>query len=163
MARRIKIGDIIEIKTKKGLFYAQYTHYDEEYGELIQVKKHIYSKRPKNISQIVQDENRIIAFIPLSFAVNSTDIFMVIGNMPIPDKYKPFPVFKCAGYVDRKGVVKQWKFWDGDNTWPDYWVNELSEDEISFPRAGIWTYPLLVDRLESDWTEEKHCLDMMKR
>ena len=34
---RLKIGDIVEIKTGKGLVYAQYTHKHQQYGALLRV------------------------------------------------------------------------------------------------------------------------------
>ena len=153
MPRRVKIGDIIEIKTKKGLFYAQYTHYDEECGELIQVKKGSHKQRPSNFEKIVNKESTIITFIPLNICI-CRKIFEVVDNLPVPLRFQAFPTFLLCGHIDRKGKVKQWLFWDGEKTWPETWVTELTDEQKKLPIQEIWNDTLLIEQLESGWTPE---------
>ena len=54
MAKKIKIGDIIEIKTEKGLVYAQYTHLNSLMGNLIRVFTGFYETRPENFDNIIK-------------------------------------------------------------------------------------------------------------
>ena len=65
MARRIKIGDIIEIKTDKGLVYAQYTHKNSLMGNLIRVFTGFYKERPISFEGIVNGDIRFMTFFPL--------------------------------------------------------------------------------------------------
>ena len=150
---RVKIGDIIEIKTKTGLFYAQYTHRDPEYVELIQVAKVRFDKRPDSLEDIVNAETGIITFFPVNIAVHRK-IFPVIGNIPVPKKRQQFPLFRVAGFPDKKGKVKQWWFWNGDEAWPEVPVKKLTDEQKRLPIEGIWNDTLLIERLESDWAPE---------
>ena len=71
---RVRIGDIIEIPTRIGLFYAQYTHDDPDYGELIQVTRHSYKRRPRKLEQILDSSIGIIVFLPSQCRCASKDI-----------------------------------------------------------------------------------------
>lgn len=152
---RIKIGDVIEIQTTKGYFYAQYTHKDPTYGALIQVNRNPFRERPRDIEDAVLDEVGIVTFFPLSLAIHR-NIFARIGNVPVPDGRQEFPVFRICGGIDRNGKVKQWKFWDGQNTWPDQWLTELTDEEMELPIEGIWNDTLLIERLEAGWMPREY-------
>ena len=150
---KINIGDIIEIKTKIGFFYAQYTHKDDENGALIRVTKNCFDRRPSDLQEIVDAEVGIITFFPLSIAIHRK-IFPLIGNLPVPKQRQKFPVFRVRGHVDREGRVKQWKFWNGEKTWPDKWLTNLTEEQKKLNIAGIWNDTYLIERLEESWTPE---------
>lgn len=151
---RVRIGDIIEIPTRIGLFYAQYTHDDPDYGELIQVTKNSFGKRPRNLEEILDKRIGIIIFFPLNAAVHRK-IFDVIGNLPIPSHRSRFPVFRCPGGTDKEGNVKQWKFWDGRHLWPEIWLTQLTDKQKKLPIEGVWNDTLLIERLEEGWTPDK--------
>jgi len=151
----VKIGDIIEIETAKGFFYAQYTHKDKTYGDLIQVTKNSFPERPGDLEEVISDDVGIITFFPLNIAVRRK-IFSVIGNRPVPEKRRQFPLFRVRGYIDRSGTVRQWKFWDGQKTWPEQWLTELTDKEMELPIEGIWNDTLLIDRLETGWMPREY-------
>jgi len=151
---KVRIGDLIEIQTHKGLFYAQYTHDDPDYGELIQVCKTCFRKRPNLIDIAIEDVG-IITFFPLNAAIRM-EIFTVIGNIDVPEELRAFPVFRVRGYMDKHGTVKQWKFWNGKNTWPIAWLTELTEEQKKLPIRGSWNDTLLIERLQEGWTPEQY-------
>lgn len=62
---KIKFGDIIEIPTKRGYAYAQYTHKDKMMGALIRVFKGFYSNRPKDFTEVVRQPIQFSTFFPL--------------------------------------------------------------------------------------------------
>ncbi|ULR42757.1 hypothetical protein [Rhizobium sp. K102] len=53
MGKRIKIGDVIQILTSKGVSYAQVTHKHLRYGHLLRVFDGFYADRLDNFSEVV--------------------------------------------------------------------------------------------------------------
>ena len=151
MMAKVKIGDIIEVKTNIGYFYAQYTHQDSTHGALIQLTKNNFEKRPANLDDVANAEVGIITFFPLNIAVQR-QIFPVIGNAPISRNRQKFPVFRVRGDIDKERNVKQWRFWDGQNAWPDFWIKELNDEQKNLPIRCIWNDTLLIERLESGYS-----------
>jgi len=151
MAKRIHIGDIVEIPTAKGLRYAQFSHEHAQpprYGALIRVLPRFFQSRPGDFSELVRQPETFVTFFPLQAAVNRK-IFAVVGNCPVPDFAKPFPLFR-SGVVDpatRK--VKVWWLWDGEKEWK---VGDITLEQRKLPLRGIWNDTLLIERIESGWT-----------
>jgi len=70
MAKRLRIGDVVEIPARTGLFYAQYTHSNAEYGALIRVLEGAFTQRPKDIQSLGLSPTRYVLFCFLQSAVN---------------------------------------------------------------------------------------------
>jgi len=148
--RRVKIGDIIEITTSKGLAYAQYTHRHKQYSALIRVLEGLFESRPKDFATLVKQRHRFVTFVPLQAAVNR-EIFSIVGNEEVPEEAKEFPIFR-AGVIDQETMkVATWWLWDGEKEWR---IGELTPEQRSFPIASVWTPVALVQRIESGWTPE---------
>ncbi|MBQ9226348.1 MAG: hypothetical protein IJ177_09210 [Fibrobacter sp.] len=110
--KRPKIGDIIEIPTRSGFAYAQFTHKHSMYGALLRVHNTVYQTRQSlDVIQLVVSvrEPDFSVFFPLGAAVHR-GIVSIVGNAPIPEKQKPFPLFR-NGEVDpkTKKVETWWK------------------------------------------------------
>lgn len=147
---RLKIGDVIEIKTKIGLSYAQYAHKHKQYGALLRVFSDSYGSRPEGFAELVKSSPAFVCFFPLNAAVDQ-GIVSVVGNIDLPVEARAFPTFR-AGVVDpatRK--VSVWWLWDGEKEWR---VGELTAEQRRLPIRGVWNDTLLVERLESGWTPE---------
>jgi len=151
MAKRIKIGDIFEIPTKKGLAYAQYTHKEEQWGSLIRVLPGFHEKRPESFSALVTQKEQFVTFLPLQGVV-SRKIFEVIGNEPVPSHAASFPVFRGPGFIDREGRVQKWYLWDGQRETPI--GKDLSEGQKKLPILAVINDTLLIERIEQGWTPE---------
>ena len=150
MAKRIKIGDLVEVPTSRGLFYAQYTHSNPEYGTLIRVLDGVYSERPQDIHFLAQSPTRFVLFCFLQSAVNR-GAWKVIGNASVPGHSRQFPLFRSGLADPLTGVVKDWWLWDGNTAWR---VGSLHKEQFRLPERGIWTDALLIERLESGWNPE---------
>lgn len=81
MGKRIRIGDVVEIPTAKGLSYAQMTNKDKKWGALIRVLKGAFEARPQEevLAEISQSETVFVTFFPLQAAV-SRGVFEIVGN-----------------------------------------------------------------------------------
>lgn len=154
MPKRIKIGDVVEIKTKNGMAYAQFVYKHDrppKYGALIRVLPGNFSKRPASFSELVKKRERFVVFFPLGAAVNR-GLVTVVANEAIPEHAKKFPIFRVGGLRDQHGKVKSWSLWDGQRTWK---VGELTPAQRKLPISGIVNLTALVMRIDSDWTPEK--------
>ena len=147
--RRIKLGDIFEIATPKGLAYAQYTHKHKEFGELVRVFNGQHTVRPNDLRNVMA-EVQFLCFFPLQTAVNR-DLVTIAGNAPIPKEAAEFPTFR-SGIVDpTTGKVEQWWFWDGEKAWR---VGTLTPKQRKMPIRGIWNDTLIIERIVDGWTAE---------
>jgi hypothetical protein len=148
---RLKIGDIIEISTQKGLAYAQFTHKHRVFGELIRIIPGFWQRRPESFGAIADQAHVFVCFFPVSAAVNR-GIMEVVGNATVPKEAQRFPVFRDGIADPVTGKVAVWWLWDGENEWK---VGNLTSEQRKFPVSGVWNDTLLVERIESGWTPEK--------
>jgi hypothetical protein len=147
---KLKIGDIVEIPTSKGFSYAQYSHKHKQYGALLRVFWGSYNVRPCEFDEVVHGGVRFMCFFPLSAAIDM-GIFSVVGNFPLSEDAKKFPIFR-AGVVDpATGKVGVWWLWDGEREWP---ISELTAEQRKLSIRGVWNDTILVERIESGWTPE---------
>jgi hypothetical protein len=148
MAKKVRIGDVIEIPTAKGLSYAQFSHNHARYGALIRVMPGMSRSRPSNLAELIGGPDKFVTFFPLHAAV-SRGIFEVIVNCPVPDSAKLFPLFRTGVEDPMTRKVKAWWLWDGEKEWR---VGELTTEQRKLPLRGIWNDTLLVERVEAGWT-----------
>jgi hypothetical protein len=146
---RLKIGDIVEVPTGKGLAYVQFTHKHAKYGSLVRALEGFHSTRP-NVLDLVNRRTQFVTFLPLGVAV-SRHIFEIVGNLPVPEPDQAFPIFR-GGLIDpATKTVPVWWLWDGEREWR---VGQLNREQWKYPIRGIWNDTLLIERLESGWTSD---------
>lgn len=151
--KRPKIGDIVEIPTRNGFAYAQFTHKHRMFGALLRVYNAVYQiKQPLGVVQSVVDMQKpdFSCFYPLGAALNR-GIVSIIGNIPVPEKQKAFPLFRDGEINPKTKKVEIWWLWDGENEWP---VGELTDEQKRLPFREVWNDALLVERIETGWTPE---------
>ncbi len=149
------IGDIIEIKTRKGFAYAVFTHYKPKYGAVIRVFDRIFPSRPSDIQGIAHSPVQFITLFPLSAAV-SQGIFEIIGNIELPDSLASFPIFRTGIRNPSTGHVESWSLWDGDRSIK---VGKLKTDQYRLPLRGIWNDTILIERIDAGWRPETDAVD----
>ena len=151
MSKRVRIGDIIEIPTSRGLAYAQYGHKKEQWGALLRILPGFCAQRPEDFSQIANQEESFVVFFPLQAAI-SRGIFEVVAHQEIPQHARTFPLFRGAGFRDRQGRVQNWWLWDGVREWP---IGRQTDEQRKLPLCQVWNDTLLIERIEEGWTPEK--------
>ncbi|YCI01682.1 hypothetical protein M1D34_12170 [Ensifer sp. D2-11] len=152
MAKRAKIGDVIQILTSEGVAYAQFTHKHEEYGHLLAVFEGFHKERPSEFKQIVDVEPQFYAFFPLQSALNQ-NLVSVVANTPVSIGNQPFPMFRTCHYT-RDGAKVNWAVWDGEKS--ERLGRDLNEREKKYSLRGIISAPLLVERIEQGYRPETH-------
>lgn len=63
MTRVSGIGDIVEIRTPRGLAYAQYTHEPPQFGSLIRVLPGLYESRPSDPARLAREQHLWVTFL----------------------------------------------------------------------------------------------------
>lgn len=148
MSQRIRIGDIIEIPTKEGLAYAQYTHQHRQFGGLIRVFNRILQHRPHDLTELANSPVRFSTFLPVR-AATKRGIFKVVGHSVIASANQPFPTFR-DGVVDRDTrKVGVWWLWDGQREWK---VGTLTPDQKELPIREVLNDTMLISLIETGWT-----------
>lgn len=149
MAKKIKVGDVLQVLTSQGVAYAQVTHKHPEFGFLIRVFPGFYDTIPGDFSTVTNTKPQFSAFFVVQSAVNQ-GLLSVVANAPIPEEIKPFPVFRARS-GGAGGAI--W-LWDGSQE--SRLDRALSTEEQGYPTRGIISAPLLVDRIEKGYKAETH-------
>jgi hypothetical protein len=145
---------VIEIPTPKGLAYAQYTHKHDippRYGSLLRVLPGLFSHRPADFSELVNQPPAFTTFFPLGAACNR-GILHVVASEAIPPHSSPFPIFRNS-HRDKTGKrVGPWFLWDGQREWK---VETLTDQQLrDYPPLGTWNDTLLIERILAGWRHE---------
>lgn len=148
MRKGPRIGDVLEISTRRGLAYLQITHTDSLMGFLLRVIRGFFAERPTDLEAVINRPTQFVAFFPVVFALKE-GILSNVGNTAVPETERSFPVFRVAGAIDRGGRVLNWSLWDG-SSYED--IAELLPEQRTLPIKGVWNDTLLRERIESEYT-----------
>ncbi|HEV3079066.1 MAG TPA: hypothetical protein VGY66_04780 [Gemmataceae bacterium] len=149
--KRLVLGDVVEIALPGGKFaYAQYVfNYTKPpvWGTLLRVLKGIYPRRQKDVAELVDGEDQFPVFYPAARTL-SLGLITIIGNAPVPLRFKKLPLFRACNTNFKTGV-KTWWLWDGKR---ERYVGKLSPEHYDLPICQIIGHQLLVDRIASGWS-----------
>lgn len=152
MAKRVKIGDVVEVLTSKGLAYAQVTHIHSEehssYGPLLRIAPGFFTERPERFEELLWKEPVAMMFCALQAAIKS-GICEIVANVCVPEQAKSFPLFRASNDDPGADTPKNWWFWDGDRTWP---VGKITLEQRRMPLREIADGVLLRERIEAGWS-----------
>ena len=149
--RAPKPGDLIEMRTARGLAYAQVTHKVQLFGTLIRVLEPIVPERPSDLEAIARSRERFVTFFPVAAAVKR-EIVTLAGSASIPPHARKFPLLRQRGNVLADGVVADWWLFDGSRQWR---VGRLAPDQARLSIAEVVNDTLLRERIDSDWRPEQ--------
>lgn len=154
MKRKVpRIGDIVELQTKKGFAYAQYSHEHEEqprYGSVLRVLPGFFSDTPADLPRLVSQAELFSVLVPLKASLRESAL-KVVGSVPVPEMSRPFPTFRSGVSDPPDSAVKVWFLWNGGNRER---IGELGRGQRSLSILEIVTPALLAKRLEEGWTPE---------
>jgi hypothetical protein len=150
MAKKCKIGDVIEIPIRHGLAYAQFSHLHPRYNALLRVLPGKFKSRPSDMMELVGAKEMFVTFFPLQAALNQ-GIVHFVTNLPVPRVATAFPLFRTGVEDPKTGRVKDWWLWDGEKEWK---VGHINAEQRKLPLRGIWNDTLLIERIETDWTPQ---------
>ncbi|WP_082768034.1 hypothetical protein [Ectopseudomonas composti] len=149
MAKKVKLGDVLQILTSHGVAYAQVTHRHPEFGYLIRVFSGFYERIPSDFSTVVKSEVQFSAFFVVQSAVNQ-GLLSVVANVPVADNLQAFPTFRSRNGGSGGSI---WLWSGGDAIRLE---RDLSLEEQKHSTRGIISAPLLVERIENGYRAEAH-------
>lgn len=142
-----KPGEIIEVRTGRGLAYSQVVLRAPLFGTLIRVIDGFWDERPLEFAGVISRPEAFFTFFPVDAAVKRKLVARV-GSLPLPDWAQSFPLLRQRGDIRPDGSVRDWWLWDGNRKWR---VGELSGDQRTLSIAEVINDTLLVERLERGW------------
>lgn len=139
--KRVKVGDILELKAAKRFAYLHFLGRHPEYGDAVLVSPGL-GERPTPVTGEIFSSG-YVAFYPLSAAV-AQGLVEVVAHLPPPDLPKRLrrPGARSGRRVDTWIV-------EGDSG--EVVREKLSEEELQLPIAAIWNHELLVQRVAEGW------------
>ena len=150
--KRIKIGDLFEIQTAKGLVYGQFTHKNLEFGALFRIFSGFYPARPIDLTKVGLQPVQFSVFFPIQSAVNA-GLIVYCGHLEVTPENAIFPIFRSTSR-DKEGKrgSDNWWIWDGIQS--TYLGRSMTEEEKKYPTRSIISHPLLVERAENQYKAE---------
>ena len=138
--------------TSRGFAYAQVSHVHRtersSYGPLLRVLPGFFDQRPARFEDLVRQRPLSVMFCALTFALKD-GICEVVGNVPVPEEARAFPVFRTSNDPAADMSAKEWWFWDGEKSW---FVGSIGPEQRQMPVREIVPGVLLRDRLETGWS-----------
>lgn len=147
---RLKIGDVVEVKTSRGFSYLHYTHKHRQYGTLLRAFAGFHETRPSVLTELVTRPSAFQCFFPLGAAVDK-GIVSIVGNVEPSAAENNFPTFRAGVMNPATRTVEVWWLWDGQEEWK---VGDLTAEQRRLSIRGVWNDALLRERLESEWRPE---------
>ena len=137
-------GDIIEVRTDRGLVYVHMTHHHESYPPVIRLLAGLHKTRPDDLAALVSGEVRLTAMIPLDTALARLGLSHEKGGQAElqPAEHR-FPTFRMP-IRDHQGQVVYWWFWDGQGL---SHASELDEMQKTLPLREVMSSKQFLDEL----------------
>jgi hypothetical protein len=151
--KRPTLGDVIEIPLSGARrAYAQLTHDHREpptWGQLLRVLPGVFDAPIRDVGELISQPERFYTFFPVGSAVRQ-GLVRIVANEEIPDRCRPFPLFKACNRNLGTGRPTTWFLWDGQTT-TEIGV-KLPRKYHHLPMKQLINLPLLVERIEIGWS-----------
>ena len=148
--KKLKLGDIFEIKTPIGSAYLHYIYKDETIGDLIRVLPGLFTERPDDFDAIASAKERYMIFFPLS-AANNRKLVERVGFYPADE-------FEMPKYMRTKHIIgKEFIGWHivQTDTMKRQLLQTLTPEQKQLSPWPTWNDTLLIERLVNHWSLEK--------
>lgn len=152
MAKMVKLGDILEIKTSDGYSYCQVTHKTPSHGYFIVAFKEKFPNKQTNLNDIAQSKVLFKTFYFVKIALKN-GLVEIIGNAPIRNELQEFPIFKTSLPPELTGGKRAWRLWYGKEEGSST-VKKLTKKENKYPLLQLVGHYQLVLLIEKKWTHD---------
>jgi hypothetical protein len=144
MAKRARVGDVLEVVVPEGKIYLHYLGAHPEYGDGVAVCPTIFQSPVAVTESLFRDS--YFVFYPARAAV-SRRFASVIGQLPSPG---------LPGRLRRPGAQHGSKVetWIIEEDSREEVKRQLSDEELRLPVAVIWNHEFLVQRVLEGWRPE---------
>lgn len=137
MSRRLRVGDVVDVKHPTGYGYVQFLGRHDLFGDAVAVSPRLHLVPQEIGAPLFRDA--YVAFYPVSHTVRN-DMAEFVGSLPpvtaVPEAYRrdarPFEDDMSRWVID--GPVRV--------------------DASLIPYGEIWNHPMLLHQLETGWTPD---------
>lgn len=142
-ATRLSPGDVVAIRTERGVRHVQVTHARAPHPDVIRAMRPATSG--SELERIAAGRTAFVAMVELGRVLSaSADACWRMGRAPVPAADQAFPTFRLA-IRDRTGAIVYWWRWDGeglavdgDDPAPDLPIREvLAFDRLQMRLASL--------------------------
>ncbi len=160
IAKKVRIGDIVEISTPAGLAYVQYTHDGGTNGELVRVLPGLYENRVSDLASLARQKELYFVFYIMNYALR-TGQAEVVSNQPVPEWAKAHPMMRHAAAFDDFRRVIRWRIVSAaSQLTPQELIRtplltELTPEQEKLSIREIWPHAAMVRELARGWTPER--------
>jgi hypothetical protein len=150
--KKVRFGDIAEVRTPRGRGYLQYTSKHPRYSDMVRVLPGLFDKRPSpaELAALVTQEG-YFTFYLVSLAVRQ-GLAEIVGHFEIPVGLEAPSAWLRAGFTTREGKVMAWVLVEGSKE--TVLKRELTPEEKRLSLAEMWNHEFLMHRLAEQWRPE---------
>ena len=159
--KKLKIGDITEIKTPVGLGYVQFTHDGKNMGELVRVLPGLYATRPTDFGQLAAQRELYFIFYTLRYSLRGGQT-EIVSNQSVPQWAKPIPLMRHPGGTSLSDLkTDRWRIVDALSPLTIQFlqsnpvVRELSTEQKKLSIRQLWPHEIMVKEMARGWTPER--------
>ena len=161
MSRKtIRIGDVAEVKTPRGLAFIQYTHDAKDEGSLVRVLPGLHSSRPPDFKALVRERELYFIFYPLQYAVRTKQA-EIVSNQPVPDWATIAPAMRHRAGTAPDGRTLTWRIVPALQPLTIEFlqqtpvIRELTPEQRKLSVRELWGHNSMVEELTRGWTPER--------
>ncbi|MEA1851099.1 MULTISPECIES: hypothetical protein [unclassified Chryseobacterium] len=148
--KKVQLGDIYSISTKKGLGFLQFVkspENDKSDVELVKVSYDLHTKIPDNIERFFLEDFFYVQF-PVKAALKK-GIIDFVKNIDLPRDFVTPRYFRTEHYLHRA----EWLIIDKKTNEVEH-LKSLTEEQLKFSPNSVWNDTYLKERLEEGWKLE---------
>jgi hypothetical protein len=148
--KRLRLGDVLEIRSPRGYAYVQYLGRHEGYGAAIYVYPAWHKSRLESFDAL-KNARGYLTFYPAQSAALQ-GLVEIVGTLPVRLEESQLYVFRRRGARNRDGQVLAWIIErDGKETLK----RKLTAADRKLPIASVWNHEYLIDRISTNWHPEQ--------
>jgi len=140
--KRVKEGDVLEVKVGDRFAYLQYIGKHPHYGEAMLVSPMLHDRKSNVTNDLLS--GAYATFYPVTAAI-AQRLVEVIGHIePVSLPRR----FRRPGAMSGRRI----RTWIVEGETGEQVKSKLTEDELQLPIATIWNHEYLVQRLQEGWS-----------
>lgn len=136
--KKLILGDILEVRTAKGLAYLQVALRNATFGEFVRILPGIFSERPGDLEMLAKKDATFSTFFPASYATGE-GLLEKIGHADVPENDQVLPLMRMGVDRDGSGSILSWSLFDGEKQV----AAKMAEDERELPIVSVPSFDVL--------------------
>lgn len=149
--RTVKVGDVFQILTSKGVCYGLVTHTNIKWRFVVAIFRDLYTKEPEDFDAVVAGVPQITTTFLIQEAVSS-GLFALVAHVDLPGHLRNFSTFRSTNNL--KGDQTLWFFWEGQTQ--RRVERPLTDKEKKYPRGpSLLSAPLLIEMIQNNYRVER--------